>query len=94
MARKSTEGPEGAGAGKENPKEKELKSKLESAIWTSMTKDSVWNGVLPGLLGCFYYQLEGNKSISMARVTQLRDVTLAATMAKSSRCQEHDRLNK
>lgn len=62
--------------------EKDFQNKVQAASWTSMTKNSVWNGVMPGLAGCFYYQLEGNKSISMIQAAQLKDVT----WAEDSRC--------
>ena len=54
---------------------KVLEGKVHGAAWTCFTKDSIWNGVLPGLTGCFYYQQEGNRSISLVNALQLRDVT-------------------
>jgi len=57
---------------------KVVEGKVHGAAWTCFTKDSVWNGVLPGLTGCFYYQQEGNRSISLINALQLKDVTLAS----------------
>ena len=57
---------------------KAVEGKVHGAAWTCFTKDSVWNGVLPGVTGCFYYQQEGNRSMSLINALQLKDVTLAS----------------
>lgn len=50
-----------------------LQCKLWGFAFSASSVGNIWNGVVQ--FGCFYYQLEGNKTISFANAEQLKRAT-------------------
>jgi len=48
----------------------QIKAKITVATWSAFTQDSVWNGLCPGCVAHLWYQMEGNKAMTVVNAPE------------------------